>query len=116
VAAIERVFLVHDSEGLGVPSCKVSAAVNCMPELPHEDAAGSTGSRRCNVDVDGFSLQIRSLCRAYRFLMPGLQAAFTANSQQKLSLGVSGRFNRNGNDETITRFDWKAQNNAHLFG
>ena len=32
------------------------------------------------------------------------------------SFGIAGRFNRNGNDGTITRFGWKAQNKSgHIF-
>ncbi len=41
-----------------------------------------------------------------------LQAA--ANSRLKGSLGISGVFNRTGNDGTITRFGWKAQNKSLL--
>ena len=33
-----------------------------------------------------------------------------ANSGTKSRVGISGRLNRNGNDGTITRFGWKAQN------
>jgi len=44
----------------------------------------------------------------------GLRAALAANGQQKRSLGISGRFNTNGNDGTITRFGWKAQNKSLL--
>jgi CxxC motif-containing protein (DUF1111 family) len=41
-------------------------------------------------------------------------ANLAANAQQKRSLGISGRFNRNGNDGTIARFGWKAQNKSLL--
>jgi len=34
------------------------------------------------------------------------------NNQQSNSFGVSGAFNRNGNDGTIARFGWKAQNKS----
>ena len=36
------------------------------------------------------------------------------DSATKSSLGISGRPNRNGNDGTITRFGWKAQNQSLL--
>jgi CxxC motif-containing protein (DUF1111 family) len=37
-----------------------------------------------------------------------------ANSAIKRALGISGRPNRNGNDGTIARFGWKAQNKSLL--
>jgi CxxC motif-containing protein (DUF1111 family) len=37
-----------------------------------------------------------------------------SNSFTKRILGISGRVNRNGNDGTITRFGWKAQNKSLL--
>jgi CxxC motif-containing protein (DUF1111 family) len=43
-----------------------------------------------------------------------LVAAMAANSRQKSSLGISGRFNHSGNDGTITRLGWKAQNKSLL--
>lgn len=39
-------------------------------------------------------------------------ANMNANSQVKQNLGISGRPNRSGNDGTITRFGWKAQNKS----
>jgi mono/diheme cytochrome c family protein len=39
-------------------------------------------------------------------------ANLSASASTKASLGISGRPNRNGNDGTITRFGWKAQNKS----
>src|SRR6266851_5692853 len=39
-------------------------------------------------------------------------ASMNANAAVKQSLGISGHPNRNGNDGTITRFGWKAQNKS----
>jgi CxxC motif-containing protein (DUF1111 family) len=39
-------------------------------------------------------------------------ANMQADAELKLVLGISGRPNRNGNDGTITRFGWKAQNKS----
>jgi CxxC motif-containing protein (DUF1111 family) len=43
-----------------------------------------------------------------------LQANLAANASQKAQLGIAGRFNTSGNDGTITRFGWKAQNKSLL--
>jgi CxxC motif-containing protein (DUF1111 family) len=43
-----------------------------------------------------------------------LQAAVSAVAQQRAGLGISGQFNTSGNDGTITRFGWKAQNKSLL--
>ncbi|MBX7199144.1 MAG: hypothetical protein K1X51_07175 [Rhodospirillaceae bacterium] len=43
-----------------------------------------------------------------------LRAAFNANAALKSQLGVAGHFNTSGNDGTITRFGWKAQNKSLL--
>lgn len=39
-------------------------------------------------------------------------ANMSSNQQQKRSLGISGQPNTSGNDGTITRFGWKAQNKS----
>ncbi len=41
-----------------------------------------------------------------------LQANLSANQAAKSKLGIAGRFNVTGNDGTITRFGWKAQNKS----
>jgi hypothetical protein len=43
-----------------------------------------------------------------------LQANLAANAAQKAALGISGRLNTTGNDGTVTRFGWKAQNKSLL--
>jgi CxxC motif-containing protein (DUF1111 family) len=43
-----------------------------------------------------------------------LEANLATNTGAKNNLGIFGRFNRNGNDGTITRFGWKAQNKSML--
>jgi CxxC motif-containing protein (DUF1111 family) len=43
-----------------------------------------------------------------------LQANLAANAAAKAALGIAGRFNTSGNDGTITRFGWKAQNKSLL--
>jgi hypothetical protein len=43
-----------------------------------------------------------------------LQAALSAQRRLAFVLGISGEFNRTGNDGTITRFGWKAQNKSLL--
>jgi len=41
-------------------------------------------------------------------------ANMNANASAKLALGITGHVNRSGNDGTITRFGWKAQNKSLL--
>jgi cytochrome c5 len=41
-----------------------------------------------------------------------LEANLAANQSQKAALGIGGRFNTSGNDGTMTRFGWKAQNKS----
>jgi CxxC motif-containing protein (DUF1111 family) len=43
-----------------------------------------------------------------------LRANLAADANRKRQAGIRGRFNTNGNDGTITRFGWKAQNKSLL--
>jgi CxxC motif-containing protein (DUF1111 family) len=43
-----------------------------------------------------------------------LQASFAATQAARSALGIAGMFNTSGNDGTITRFGWKAQNKSLL--
>ena len=41
-----------------------------------------------------------------------LQANLSANQSAKAALGIAGRLNTSGNDGTVTKFGWKAQNKS----
>jgi CxxC motif-containing protein (DUF1111 family) len=43
-----------------------------------------------------------------------LRSSFEATESRRSVLGIAGHFNTNGNDQTITRFGWKAQNKSLL--
>ncbi len=43
-----------------------------------------------------------------------LQSNLASTQSQRAKLGIGGRFNTTGNDGTITRFGWKAQNKSLL--
>ena len=87
----------------------------------HPDAAG------CNIRQEDFERQVRNHNIIFRIPTPvfgaglieqitdsAILANLSANSSTKSSLGISGRPNRNGNDGTISRFGWKAQNQSLL--
>jgi CxxC motif-containing protein (DUF1111 family) len=87
----------------------------------HPDAAG------CNIKQEDFETQVRNRNIIFRIPTPTFGAGLieqindttilnnlNANTTIKSSLGISGRPNRSGNDGTITRFGWKAQNKSLL--
>jgi CxxC motif-containing protein (DUF1111 family) len=76
----------------------------------------------CTIEQDDFEAELARNNVIFRIPTPmfgsGLMESITdaallknlaANSGAKSRAGISGRFNRNGNDGTITRFGWKAQ-------
>ena len=85
------------------------------------DAAG------CGLPQENFPAQLANNNVVFRIPTPtfglgfventpdaNLQANLAANAAAKAALGIAGRFNTNGNDGTITRFGWKAQNKSLL--
>jgi CxxC motif-containing protein (DUF1111 family) len=88
---------------------------------------GRTDAPGCNIKQPNFAAAVASNNVIFRIPTPlyglglvenvpdsALQASLAANAQQKRSLGISGHFNINGNDTTIARFGWKAQNKSLL--
>jgi CxxC motif-containing protein (DUF1111 family) len=81
----------------------------------------------CNIRQEDFERQVRNRNIAFRIPTPtfgtglmeqisdsAILANLSAQAPLKSTLGISGRVNRNGNDGTITRFGWKAQNKSLL--
>jgi CxxC motif-containing protein (DUF1111 family) len=88
---------------------------------------GRKDAPNCNIQQPNFAAALAANNVVFRIPTPtfglglvesttdaALQASMAANGRLKSSLGVSGRFNRSGNDGTITRFGWKAQNKSLL--
>ena len=81
----------------------------------------------CNIQQPNFNAALNANNVIFRIPTPifglglvegvsdlGLQNTLNQNPFLKSQLGVSGRFNRSGNDGSITRFGWKAQNKSLL--
>jgi len=79
----------------------------------------------CNLAQPNFAAQVASGDIIFRIATPvfglglientpdlTLQANLAANANQKAALGISGRLNTSGNDGTVTKFGWKAQNKS----
>jgi CxxC motif-containing protein (DUF1111 family) len=88
---------------------------------------GRSDTPGCNIAQPNFAAEVARNNVVFRIPTPvfgsglvenisdgTLEASLAANAQQKRGLGISGRFNRNGNDGTIARFGWKAQNKSLL--
>ena len=88
---------------------------------------GRSDAPGCNIAQPNFAAAIAGNNVIFRIPTPvfggglvegvpddGLQAALAAPGFKKSQMGISGRFNTNGNDGTITRFGWKAQNKSLL--
>jgi CxxC motif-containing protein (DUF1111 family) len=94
---------------------------------------GRTDAGTCSIAQPPFAIQLANLNVIFRIPTPtfgvglventpdgdqdatiGLIGAFHTQDTLAISLGIGGFFNRSGNDGTITRFGWKAQNKSLL--
>jgi CxxC motif-containing protein (DUF1111 family) len=89
--------------------------------------AGRTDAPGCNLQQPNFDQAIASNNAIFRVPTPTfgaglvemtsdatLQLNLNATASQRAALGIGGRFNTSGNDGTMTRFGWKAQNKSLL--
>jgi CxxC motif-containing protein (DUF1111 family) len=86
---------------------------------------GRLDAGACNISQPDFATALENHNVIFRIPTPmfgaGLVESITddailenAENSAKAGLGISGRPNRSGNDGTITRFGWKAQNKSLL--
>lgn len=81
----------------------------------------------CNLKQPDFATQLQNGNVAFRIPIPTFGEGFVENASEdilknnlaalgttKSALGIKGRFNTSGNDGTITKFGWKAQNKSML--
>jgi CxxC motif-containing protein (DUF1111 family) len=89
--------------------------------------AGRSDATGCSLAQPNFAQQLAANNVIFRIPTPlfglglvemtpdnTLRANLVATMNQKLALGIGGAFNTSGNDGTITRFGWKAQNKSLL--
>lgn len=87
--------------------------------------AGRTDAPGCNLAQPDFATQLAKNNLSFRIPTPvfglglventpdaNLIANVNAIASQRAAFGIRGRFNTTGNDGTITRFGWKAQNKS----
>src|SRR5262249_27382477 len=88
---------------------------------------GRTDAPGCNLAQPDFATQLAKRNIIFRIPTPlfgaglientpdaALEANLAANHAAKVALGIGGKLNRSGNDGTVSRFGWKAQNKSLL--
>jgi CxxC motif-containing protein (DUF1111 family) len=88
---------------------------------------GRTDAPGCNLAQPDFATQLAKHNVIFRIPTPifggglventpdaVLEANLAANASAKAALGIGGKLNHSGNDGTVTRFGWKAQNKSML--
>jgi CxxC motif-containing protein (DUF1111 family) len=115
---VREARFVH-SHGDGLPAGAVRPLFSIQGR---SDAPGG-----CSLAQPDFTTQVRENNVALRIPAPTFGVGFIENTpdatlrfsfegthSQRSRLGISGHFNTDGNDQTITRFGWKAQNKSLL--
>ena len=82
-------------------------APNCRISQEDFETANRTGNASFRIPTPVFGLGLVEAIQDRAIL-----ANMNANSALKQALGIRGAVNRSGNDGTITRFGWKAQNKS----
>ena len=80
---------------------------NCRIEQPDFEAEQAAGNVSFRIPLQLFGLGMIEAIQDREILR-----SHAATAVQRRSLGISGHPNRSGNDNTITRFGWKAQNKS----
>ncbi|HEV3038306.1 MAG TPA: di-heme oxidoredictase family protein [Candidatus Angelobacter sp.] len=89
--------------------------------------AGRSDAPGCTLAQPDFATQVANNNIIFRIATPTfgaglientadatLEANLASHASAKAALGISGHLNRSGNDGTVTRFGWKAQNKSLL--
>ena len=84
-------------------------ATGCNLAQPDFEAAGDAHNVIFRIPTPTFGLGLVEITPDLT-----LQANLAATASARATLGIGGRFNTSGNDGTITRFGWKAQNKSLL--
>jgi hypothetical protein len=80
---------------------------NCSLTQPNFAAQFAAGNLSFRIPLQMFGLGLIESIQDREIL-----SHFTATASQRAALGIAGHPNRSGNDNTITRFGWKAQNKS----
>ncbi|HUA16695.1 MAG TPA: di-heme oxidoredictase family protein [Verrucomicrobiae bacterium] len=111
---------VREARFIKTPSGALDGGVHGLYTI-----AGRTDAGGCNLAQPDFATAIANNNIAYRIPTPvfglglveatpdsALQANLASTASARASLNIGGVFNTSGNDGTITRFGWKAQNKS----
>ncbi len=80
---------------------------NCALTQPNFTAQNSAGNLSFRIPLQMLGLGLIESIQDQTIL-----ASFNNTANQRAALGITGHPNRSGNDGTITRFGWKAQNKS----